>query len=119
MDRAALTILHVVTPVATIPVDPLAAVTLWQEIERSTRAWARGQVKRLVARARKAGVGAEGLVRDGNPADVVVRTARTARADLIVIGTHGRTGLSRMFVGSVAARVVATASCPVVTVRGR
>jgi nucleotide-binding universal stress UspA family protein len=36
-----------------------------------------------------------------------------------VLGTHGRTGVARFFVGSVAARVVAAASCPVLTVRGR
>ncbi|MGE5246145.1 MAG: universal stress protein [Betaproteobacteria bacterium] len=118
-NRAKLSVLHVITPIAAIPTDPAAPVTLWQEIERSTRAWATGQVKRLVARARKAGVRAEGLLREGAPAETVVRTARSTRADLIVIGTHGRTGLSRMFVGSVAARVVATAPCPVVTVRGR
>jgi nucleotide-binding universal stress UspA family protein len=38
-------------------------------------------------------------------------------ADLLVLGTHGRTGLSRMLLGSVAARVIATAPCPVLTVR--
>jgi len=45
--------------------------------------------------------------------------ARSKKADLIVIGTHGRTGLARLFLGSVAARVVAGAPCPVLTVRGR
>jgi len=37
----------------------------------------------------------------------------------MILGTHGRTGLKRLLVGSVAARVVATAVCPVLTVRGR
>jgi nucleotide-binding universal stress UspA family protein len=48
-----------------------------------------------------------------------VVAARRNRADLIVIGTHGRTGLARLMLGSVASRVVATAACPVLTVRGR
>ena len=48
----------------------------------------------------------------------IVRAARTLRADLIVMGTHGRTGLSKLFVGSVAARVVARAHCPVLVARG-
>jgi nucleotide-binding universal stress UspA family protein len=39
--------------------------------------------------------------------------------DVLVLGTHGRTGLPRFFLGSVAARVLATAPCPVLTVRGR
>ena len=50
---------------------------------------------------------------------MIVRLARREAADLIVIGTHGRSGLGRLFMGSVAARVLATAKCPVLTVRGR
>jgi nucleotide-binding universal stress UspA family protein len=49
----------------------------------------------------------------------VPRAARRSRADLIVIGTHGRSGLSKVLLGSVAERVVRFASCPVLTVRGR
>jgi hypothetical protein len=45
--------------------------------------------------------------------------ARSQRADLIVIGTHGRTGLSRLVLGSVASRVISQAWCAVLTVRGR
>jgi nucleotide-binding universal stress UspA family protein len=52
-------------------------------------------------------------------AERIVRTARALRADLIVMGTHGRTGVTRVVLGSAAARVVATASCPVLTVRAR
>jgi nucleotide-binding universal stress UspA family protein len=48
----------------------------------------------------------------------IIRAARSAKADLIVIGTHGRTGLARLFLGSVASRVLAGARCPVLTVRG-
>ena len=52
-----------------------------------------------------------------NPADTIVEYANSAPIDLIVIGTHGRTGVSRLLVGSVAERVVRTAPCPVLTVR--
>jgi nucleotide-binding universal stress UspA family protein len=48
-----------------------------------------------------------------------VRAARGRKARLIVMGTHGRTGVARFFLGSVAARVAATAPCPVLTVRRR
>ena len=41
-----------------------------------------------------------------------------ARSDLIVVGTHGRRGFSKFFLGSVAERVIATAGCPVMTIRG-
>jgi universal stress protein A len=55
----------------------------------------------------------------GSPYEVIVRAARSKRVDVLVLGTHGRTGLPRFFLGSVAARVLATAPCPVLTVRGR
>ena len=82
-------------------------------------AWAQKQLARLVAKAKGARVRARGIVREGVVADQIVRAARAQRADLIVIGTHGRTGVARFFLGSVAARVAATAPCPVLTVRGR
>jgi nucleotide-binding universal stress UspA family protein len=53
----------------------------------------------------------------GRPANEIVRYARQNRIDLLVMGTHGRSGLEHVFVGSVAERVVRTAPCPVMTVR--
>lgn len=55
-------------------------------------------------------------VESGSPAAQIVRYAEQCRADLIVLGTHGRTGVSRAILGSVAERVVRTASCPVLAV---
>lgn len=57
------------------------------------------------------------LVRTGDARDVINQTAKEIGADLIVIGTHGRTGLSRALLGSTAETVVRTAPCPVLTVR--
>lgn len=56
-------------------------------------------------------------VLEGRPADVIVDHAQAVDADLIVMGTLGRTGLERLLVGSVADRVVRTAHCPVLVVR--
>ena len=53
----------------------------------------------------------------GHPAETIVRVAHERRADLIVMGTHGRTGLPHMLLGSVAEKVVQLAPCPVLTVR--
>jgi nucleotide-binding universal stress UspA family protein len=53
----------------------------------------------------------------GRPADTIVRLAREYHADLIVMGTHGRTGLEHMVMGSVAEKVVRLAPCPVLTVK--
>jgi nucleotide-binding universal stress UspA family protein len=73
----------------------------------------------LAVQARKAGVKASVWLGNGDPADQIVRTSRSTNSDLIVVGTHGRRALTRFFLGSVAERVVSTASCPVITVRGK
>lgn len=54
----------------------------------------------------------------GRPAATIVERAEAGGFDLIVMGTHGRTGLSHMLMGSVAERVVRVSPCPVLTVRG-
>lgn len=56
------------------------------------------------------------LVR-GDPATEIVRLANDNKADLIVMGSHGRSGLSRLLLGSVAEKVLRTAPCPVLTVK--
>lgn len=53
----------------------------------------------------------------GEPAGAIVRVAEEEEADMIVLGTHGRTGLSRLLMGSVAEAVVRRAKCPVLTYR--
>jgi nucleotide-binding universal stress UspA family protein len=59
----------------------------------------------------------ERLLKEGDPVTEILSAAREAGADLIVMGTHGRTGLGRLLMGSVAEHVVRHATCPVVTVR--
>lgn len=116
---AKLTILYVLAPV--VPMVPdryIDAVTL-DQLDKQARQWSARQLNRLAARAKKAGVRVTSLLREGDPVDQIVRAGRSTQADLIVVGTHGRRGLQRFFLGSVAARVVAMAPCPVVTVRGK
>lgn len=57
------------------------------------------------------------LVEEGNPSPRIIETARKHNVDLIVIGTHGRTGLAHVLLGSVAEKVVRRAPCPVLTVK--
>jgi len=59
----------------------------------------------------------EAAVAMGHPADTIVRVAQARSVDLIVMGTHGRTGLQHMLLGSVAEKVVRLAPCPVLTVK--
>jgi nucleotide-binding universal stress UspA family protein len=54
---------------------------------------------------------------EGQPAPVILRVADEMRADLIVMGTHGRRGLARLLMGSVAEQIARRAKCPVLTVR--
>lgn len=71
----------------------------------------------LLVELQDAGVSAEYVSAWGSPEQVVVDTALAKNADLIVMGTHGRTGLAHIALGSVAERVVRDAHCPVLTVR--
>jgi len=59
------------------------------------------------------------VVATGNAREVIVESARSLEADLIIIATHGYTGLRHVLLGSTAERVVRCASCPVLTVRER
>jgi nucleotide-binding universal stress UspA family protein len=116
-DRAPLTITHVMPPPVMMMGDGYIPPKTYDDISRAQRAMAQKKLDALVARAKSAGVRARGLLLEGPPADRILRAAKGA--GLLVIGTHGRTGLARFILGSVASRVVAGARCPVVTVRGK
>ena len=64
-----------------------------------------------------ANVRAERRLAQGDAVTEILRVAREANADLIILGTHGRTGLARLLMGSVAEQVVRKAACPVLTVK--
>lgn len=80
-------------------------------------ATARQQLDELKTLVADKGIGVDTTVITGRPAQSIVDHAAAERFDLIVMGTHGRTGLSHAFLGSVAERVVRKAPCPVLTVR--
>ncbi|HEY1555467.1 MAG TPA: universal stress protein [Kofleriaceae bacterium] len=71
----------------------------------------------LVERLVKDGATASAVVRVGNPVDEINQLASDEKVDLIVMGTHGRSGLAHLLVGSVAERVVRSSRVPVLTVR--
>jgi len=117
--KAPLLILHVLAPIVPVVGEGYVSPAAYQEMSTASRAWAQKKLDRAVAQAKAARVRTRGLLRDGIAAEQIVRVAKARHAKLIVIGTHGRTGVVRFFLGSVAARVAATAHCPVLTVRGR
>ena len=119
-NGAELVLLHVLAPrLALMAGEGYVSPKIYEDLEQSARAYASRGLAGLVAKAKKAGVRAKAVLRDGVAHEQIVRAARSPRADMIVIGTHGRTGLARLFLGSVAGRVVSTAKCPVMTVRGK
>ncbi len=65
----------------------------------------------------RAGLRVETIAQEGYPPLVIEEAAREANADLIAMGTHGRSGLRHLLLGSTAQRVVQHAPCPVLTVR--
>jgi nucleotide-binding universal stress UspA family protein len=118
-NRAELLVVHVLTPVIPMIGDGYVSPKVYQEVEATARAQAEAQLDRLIAKAKTARVRVKGLLMEGVPHEQISRAARSKRADLVVIGTHGRTGLAKFFLGSVAGRVVSIAPCPVLTVRGK
>ena len=119
LARAELTILHVLAPAIPYVGEGYMSPQLYDQIVKDLQARARKQLGRLVAKARAAGIRTKALLVEGAPHDRIVRAARARRAGLIVMGTHGHGALARVILGSVATRVVATARCPVLTVRSR
>jgi nucleotide-binding universal stress UspA family protein len=118
-DRAELLLAHVVTFPAPIVGDGYISPKIYDDLIRGARTDAQKQLDKLVGKAKAGGARARALLLEGMPSEAINRAARSKRADVIVIGTHGRTGLARLFMGSVAERVVGGAPCPVLTVRGR
>lgn len=116
-ERAALRLVHVLAPPAVLLEDSFMTAKTWAELTTAGRREAQRRLAPLLAKARKARVRASAAVLEGMVFEEIVREAQRRRADLIVMGTHGRTGVARFFLGSVAARVLALARCPVLTVR--
>jgi universal stress protein A len=96
--------------------DPLALETIGR-IAEEQRLAAQRELDRTVNRLRESGLKARGMLRVGAPFMEIVGTAQSENVDLIVMGTHGRTGLAHILLGSVADRVLHKAPCPVLTVR--
>lgn len=115
-ERAELVLVHVLEPIS--PIADEGYLARHRELRLAMEATARRSLDRLRARATRARVAVRGVVMEGWPPEEIVKLARKRRADLIVIGIHGRTGLKKLLLGSVAERVLVLAPCPVLAVRG-
>ena len=114
--QAALTLLYVVAPA--YGAGESGGVD-YAQLEASMRAGGEKELAKLAVDEVRGEVSAATLIRVGSPAREIIETARSLPADLIVISTHGRTGLKHVFLGSVAEHVVQRAPCPVFVVRER
>ncbi len=84
-----------------------------------TQKAAQEQMDGCIARLKQHGVQAQGVVSAGSAWSCIGQTAEAQHADLVVVGTHGRSGFQRALLGSVAEKVVRTSTVPVLTVRGQ
>jgi nucleotide-binding universal stress UspA family protein len=88
-----------------------------RKVYEAQREWAQTTLAARAAEMRGTGVAAHGVLRSGVAVDEILKLATEEHCDLIVMGTHGRGGLSRFFLGSLADRIIRLAPCPVTTVR--
>lgn len=82
--------------------------------------WSKEMMKKTVSKTKskiKGDIEVTGFVEEGNPAGTIIDKAKSWDADLIVVGSHGRSGLDRFLMGSVAEKVVAHAPCSVAVVK--
>ncbi len=115
---ADLYLLHVYEiPMLVLPGETLSVRTEVYEWLADLKEGAAKSLEAQADKVRRLGVQVHPILKEGRPFREILNIAQEISADLIVLGTHGRTGLPHVLLGSVAERVVRKASCPVFTVR--
>jgi nucleotide-binding universal stress UspA family protein len=114
---AEILLLHVVTPPLTFPVEGYFPPELYEELLRNARRDAEKGFARLLGSVTGSGLKVRIHLEDGPPASRILEVATQEAVDLLVVGTHSRTGLQRAMLGSIADGMVRQATCPVLTVR--
>jgi universal stress protein A len=110
--RAGIVLVHVIEPFTYDINESMWVVDHYMALKTIAERLLRQQQQAL----KHKGITARAVLRQGRPPSEIVDEARKRKADLIVMGTHGRTGLEHVVLGSVAERVVRWAPCPVLTV---
>jgi nucleotide-binding universal stress UspA family protein len=114
--RARLTLLHIIqlTPMT---MGDMYGYSLEADLE-AMESEAQRQMQALLNRVHQEGLESETAIVQGVPFQMIVDMAESQDIDLIVMGTHGRAGLTHALMGSVAEKVVRMAPCPVLVTRG-
>jgi nucleotide-binding universal stress UspA family protein len=109
---------NVVTPALTPPrVGAEAGVPLLIDVSDEQRKHAKDVVEHAEAELQAAGLPTEKRIPTGDPRDALLRLAQDERVDLMVVGSHGRTGFAKLLLGSVSSHAVTHASCNVLVVK--
>ncbi|HTF99436.1 MAG TPA: universal stress protein [Nitrospirota bacterium] len=90
-----------------------------EKLDNTAEAVAEKFTREVREAAQKEGVPAKAFVASGKPADIIIQMAQETNADLIVMGSHGRAGVDKLLMGSVAERVIVTSECPVLVVKSK
>ncbi|MDH3444806.1 MAG: universal stress protein [Deltaproteobacteria bacterium] len=119
-NNAELLVVNVVEPAGQYAIgEDYGGAELYIKMEEAAKQDAERSMQKLMRKLGQAKVKAKSLLLKGIAYDQIVKAAKNRKADMIVIGTHGRTGISKLFMGSVAGKVISLARCPVLTVRGK
>lgn len=121
--KAAVVLLQVIepasaefTPGLNMMVTPQELDLYWKSLQAAEEA-AKEYLKKKVADLEKKKISAEGVVRRGEPVNSIIEVAKKEKADLIAMASHGRTGLSRVFYGSVANGLLHKVDRPLLVIR--
>ncbi|HKL29865.1 MAG TPA: universal stress protein [Natrialbaceae archaeon] len=109
--------IHAVYVINTATYGSLPMETSWEGISDMFTDEGDRAIARVEELAAEAGVPVEGALLEGTPSREIVRYAEKRDCDLVVIGTHGRGGIDRLLLGSVAERVVRTSPVPVLSIQ--
>ena len=118
MNKARLTLLHVVAPPVTALPSEAGMLAMPQADIREITTACMERLDALITELKATDMEIDCQVLSGIPYNEIVQYAETSGSDMIVMGSRGRTGLSHLLLGSVAEHVVRKATCPVLTVKG-
>jgi nucleotide-binding universal stress UspA family protein len=110
--------MHATPTLASLIAPPLGAAQL-ADAEAQQQHEARAYLKLVADTLRERGIRVTWEVRSGSPADEIVRTIQTTNADLLVVATHGRTGVRRWVLGSTTSALVVRSSVPILVIPPR
>ncbi len=117
--NAELHLLHVLSDIIPASPEPLLTPVITPEFYRESQAQSLSALEKVIEPSWGKPALVKSSVRWGDVVEEVTNEAREQAVDLVVIATHGRTGLSHVLLGSVAERIVREAPCPVLTIRDR